>query len=435
MIEAPTILCPPIANTLGSEYSTNERRIKCKNNDSQSLLAQAKRVLGEVQIATADLIKSWELFTKTIRDNSGIKKGNLRTEGTVKVSKHKNNQNFRNNTQLKKLKTLINQNLRRARTDTVACQALRQLKDTRRKLIWRLKKEADEAFWGKLLHDAKTNNSAQFWQKINSLTSEWNQGIESYATEEAWTTFLGTHLNETQEFRKGPNNPTNVLKAWTPQYKEAFAQNQEFPITNAQICKRISKGRRESAPGPNGIPPILFKQEPEYWAAVFRPMFEKILQSSTIPPSWRGAIISPIFKKGGRNDPRSYRLIALLDNEAKYYAGLLLQELTSWVEDTTAIPYNQTSFCKNMGTTTNILALSLLIDSALAAKQPLYLCYIDYSSAFDHVNRNLLWQKLKKLKIPLLLLNQLILLHSDTWVQVKLGAGKFLSREIPTTQG
>lgn len=70
MIEAPTILCPPIANTLGSEYSTNERRIKCKNNDSQSLLAQAKRVLGEVQIATADLIKSWELFTKTIRDNS-----------------------------------------------------------------------------------------------------------------------------------------------------------------------------------------------------------------------------------------------------------------------------------------------------------------------------------------------------------------------------
>lgn len=88
-----------------------------------------------------------------------------------------------------------------------------------------------------------------------------------------------------------------------------------------------------------------------------------------------------------------------------------------------------------MGTTTNILALSLLIDSALAAKQPLYLCYIDYSSAFDHVNRNLLWQKLKKLKIPPLLLNQLILLHSDTWVQVKLGAGKFLSREIPTTQG
>lgn len=127
--------------------------------------------------------------------------------------------------------------------------------------------------------------------------------------------------------------------------------------------------------------------------------------------------------------------MALLDNEAKMFAGLLLEDLQTWVEEKSAIPLHQTGFAKSVGTTTNILSMAMLMDKAEAKRMSLYLCFIDYKAAFDHVNRTRLWSKLHSWGLPQPLLNLLINLHTDTWLQVKLGNGTLLLRRIPTEKG
>ncbi|KAJ1205520.1 hypothetical protein NDU88_000954 [Pleurodeles waltl] len=80
------------------------------------------------------------------------------------------------------------------------------------------------------------------------------------------------------------------------------------------------------------------------------------------------------------------------------------------------------------------MAISLLIDNSKASKQPLHLCFIDFNVAFDHMERTKLWSKLLDWGIPWPLLDLLMALHTDTWVQVKLGERMHLSRPLPTSK-
>lgn len=124
-----------------------------------------------------------------------------------------------------------------------------------------------------------------------------------------------------------------------------------------------------------------------------------------------------------------------MDNEAKYLAGILLEELLEWASEKSLIPVNQTGFDKSVGTTTNILTMGMLIDKAETTKILIHLCFIDDKAAFDYINQNILWSKLKRWGIPRPLLDLLINLHKETWIQIKLGDGSLLSTQITTNKG
>lgn len=68
----------------------------------------------------------------------------------------------------------------------------------------------------------------------------------------------------------------------------------------------------------------------------------------------------PIFKKGDRLKPSNYRLIALLDLEAKAYARLLLKDLEKWAEEKSIILLYKTGFRSQSSTMDNVLALAHL---------------------------------------------------------------------------
>ncbi|KAJ1107979.1 hypothetical protein NDU88_005364 [Pleurodeles waltl] len=58
----------------------------------------------------------------------------------------------------------------------------------------------------------------------------------------------------------------------------------------------------------------------------------------TIPASSRGSVILPIFKCGDKSSAKNYHLVALIDNEAKYFSGTILMELTFWASEKAVIP-------------------------------------------------------------------------------------------------
>ena len=59
--------------------------------------------------------------------------------------------------------------------------------------------------------------------------------------------------------------------------------------------------------GPNGLPPIFFKQTATNMANALQVIFKNIKRLRKKPSCWKTAAISPIFKKGEKRNVENWR--------------------------------------------------------------------------------------------------------------------------------
>lgn len=198
----------------------------------------------------------------------------------------------------------------------------------------------------------------------------------------------------------------------------------------------IKNARTSGAQGPDGIPIVLIKKEPAAWGAFLAPLFNFCFRTINIPSSWKGSIIVSLYKKGPKSLPTSFRQIALLDASGKLFAKSILCHLQQWANDQNILPPEQAGFRKNHGTLDNIAVVQTIVEKyTFSQSMPVYTAFIDFSTAFDKVDRQTLWRKLHHLGMPHHLLGLLIELHTDTWCQVMMGGPQGLSCRIETDNG
>ena len=168
------------------------------------------------------------------------------------------------------------------------------------------------------------------------------------------------------------------------------------PIDEAELlCVNATRMKNNKVPGPDGIPAECYRGEDSTAAAIVL-VFNAILSSGRYPDAWRTALLVPLLKNW-RLDPKQpthYRPISLQVTLAKIFAAILERRLVSFLEAVDGICPSQFGFIRGRQGTDAVFILTTLIEKAKADREDLYVAFIDFSKAYDSVDRKCLQAKL-----------------------------------------
>jgi hypothetical protein len=157
------------------------------------------------------------------------------------------------------------------------------------------------------------------------------------------------------------------------------------PISTAEVDASLRGLHSSKSAGPDGVPPGILKFLPPAWITLLTFLLN-LAFSGSYPVAWCYAKFFTIFKKGNPQEPANYRGISILNACCKVYDSVLQKRFIKWYSPSPEQAGAQTG----RGCIEQILCLRLLIDYARHSKQTLYITFIDYTKAYDRVNRQLL---------------------------------------------
>ncbi|CAH2265133.1 jg9285 [Pararge aegeria aegeria] len=113
----------------------------------------------------------------------------------------------------------------------------------------------------------------------------------------------------------------------------------------------------------------------------------------------------------------NYRLIALIPHASKILLHVPNERLKSYLSK--EIAREQAGFVKGKGTREQILIVRQIIEKSREYNKAIYICFVDFSKAFDSVKWPKLWKTLLEMGTPKHLVHLLRCLYEDGTASVK----------------
>jgi hypothetical protein len=178
----------------------------------------------------------------------------------------------------------------------------------------------------------------------------------------------------------------------------SFSHYQYGDITSIELSSTsvgavLSKLDISKSEGPDMIPPILLVNCADELSIPLNILFKRSITEGYLPSIWKKAFISPVHKKGPKNDVTNYRPISKLCIIAKVLEKIIYEQLYSAIG--TFLPSSQHGFLKGRSTVTNLVLLNDFITESMEEGSQVDVVYTDYSKAFDRIDHLLLISKLQ----------------------------------------
>ncbi|KAL5271253.1 hypothetical protein ACHWQZ_G001778 [Mnemiopsis leidyi] len=205
------------------------------------------------------------------------------------------------------------------------------------------------------------------------------------------------------------------------------------PFDFPELEEVLDSLNSSKSPGLDNIPPTVWKLKP--FRRDLLGFCNEALVNGRVPDAWTTASIIPIPKKGDLSKPGNYRGISLAPVAAKIFNKLLLNRIYPHVDP--LLRPNQNGFRRGRSTLPQILALRRIIEECRIGKKSAAIVFIDFSKAFDSINRDALFHILSLYGIPAPIIKAIRLLYdtAKSRVQTSDGLTDFFETLIGVLQG
>ena len=157
-------------------------------------------------------------------------------------------------------------------------------------------------------------------------------------------------------------------------------------------CNHLPTGK---SPGPDRLPNKLYKSMSKVVAPILYEVFKESLAAETLPETMLEGIITLLYKKKERDDPRNYRPITLLNNDYKILMRILAQRMNEAVVQ--FVSADQNGFVPDGFISENIMRLQLIQAMIDQDDTEAIFLFLDMEKAFDRCSWPFLKQGLQRL--------------------------------------
>ena len=169
---------------------------------------------------------------------------------------------------------------------------------------------------------------------------------------------------------------------------------EDVDVSPQKVEAKLASLKSTSSPGPDCIHPRVLHESAVTMAAPLSSLFRKSMDSGRLPLDWKSGNVTPIFKKGDRDKPASYRPISLTAVPSKVFESIVRDHLLEHMSETGQINRAQHGFLPKRSCSSQLMEVMEDWSAALEDGDPVDVAYLDFAKAFDAVPHRRLLSKL-----------------------------------------
>lgn len=269
-----------------------------------------------------------------------------------------------------------------------------QISQVRRNLKTALN-ESRQQFFNRRLGNFLKTSPEKFWR----FFSEKKESIDHVQTATKMVTERKEIADCFNEFFQSVFSKDNGNSYDGEQFNSFPCCMEDFSITRVGVFQQLLELDVKKASGPDEIPTAFLQRYAEWVSFYLEAIFQKSLQTHSLPQDWRSAIVIPIFKGGVRAIVNNYRPVSLTSVSCKLLEHNIAKHIIIFLEENQLLYPHQHGFRSNLSTVTQLIETIHDFSLAINDQRQIDVICIDFAKAFDKVSHNKLLFKLRQIGI------------------------------------